>query len=179
MGNLVTVNTGGITSVTGAAFTSADSLSVIINGNTYSVTCSTDAATSYAAFVTANGVAITQNENVYVAANGGTSLLFYNTDGVRSFVAGNSNTTKGARSEGAIAVIELQDSALVLSSATVIAYLNNNVPDGYDVATFTFASASIAVEAITEVFPQVIRNGLSRVSAQAQDFPLACVVTFA
>ena len=144
------VNQGGVIAITPTAFSTADELTVVIDGSSYSVQGQGTAADTISAFVAAHAEYISVVHSV-LASNGTTVLNLYNSDAARTVTA--TNGTVAARAEMASAgMFTFSDSdTFRISSATVIVNRSNTAGSAFDVATFTFASASEAVRGFQEL----------------------------
>lgn len=160
------VNKGGLQTVTPTSFSTADELTVTIDGVAYSVTGTGSVGTTIDAFVLAHANALSVLHNI-LATDGTTVLNLYNTDAARTISA--TNGTLGARSaiesEGMLSLSD--NDTFVLSSSTVV--LNRSTLSGssYDAATFTFANATeaarglAALEAFLQNGTRPTANGLT------------------
>lgn len=176
MSTFIAVNGGGTITITPVAFSSADDFAVVIDGQSYSVTGTGAVNTTIDNWITAHAEAVSVNHRIY-AADGATVLNLYNVDAVR-FITSSGNTV-GSRSEiTAKATVDFRDATLVVASATVVAYLNEDISDSYDVATFTFASANEANRGYAEMNDRLRKVGMAS-SYQAQPLNVPSLVTFA
>jgi len=164
------INRGGVQQITPSG---SLALEVVINGSSYSTAFDTNVATTLDNWIAAHAEAVSKKHSVY-AADGTSTLNLYNVDVIRTLTA--PNATIGARAEITNAgSIPLDDSTRRLVSATVVVDLNEDVPAGYDVATFTFASASEAKRGL-EALDEFVINASLRATGNNREIEVPCLV---
>ena len=170
------VNQGGVIAITPTSFSTADELTVVIDGSSYSVTGTGSADTTIDAFVAAHAEYISVVHGV-LASDGTTVLNLYNSDAARTVTA--TNGTVAARAEMASAgMFTFSDSdTFRIVSATVVVNRSNTAGSTFDVATFTFASASEAVRGLAAI--QDFQTNVGRATANGQSILVPALVTIA
>lgn len=169
------VNQGGVIAITPTAFSTADELTVVIDGSSYSVTGTGSADTTIDAFVAAHAEYISVVHGV-LASDGTTVLNLYNADAVRTVTA--TNGTVAARAEMTSAgMFTFSDSdTFRISSATVIVNRSTAAGSTFDVATFTFASASEAVRGFQAL--ESFLSNAGRATANGKSISVPAVVAY-
>ena len=169
------VNQGGVIAITPTAFSTADELTVVIDGSSYSVTGTGVLGTTIDAFITAHAEYISAVHGV-LASDGTTVLNLYNADAARTVTA--TNGTVAARAEMASAgMFTFSDSdTFRIVSATVVVNRSNTAGSSFDVATFTFASASEAVRGFQAL--ESFLSNAGRATANGKSISVPAVVAY-
>lgn len=169
------VNQGGNIVVTPTAYSTADELTVVIDGSSYSVTGTGVLGTTIDAFITAHAGYISAVHGV-LASDGTTVLNLYNADAVRTVTATNATVAARAEISSTLRSVNMEGAELELSSATVLAYLRSAL-SAKDTVTFTFASASEAVRGLAAI--QDFQTNVGRATANGQSILVPALVTIA
>lgn len=169
------VNQGGVIKVTPTSFSTADELTVVIDGTSYATTGTGAAATTIDNFITAHAEAVSLKHNVLLS-DGTTTLDLNNADAVRTVTATNGTVAARVEIADGLRSFNIEGAEMEIDSVTVLAYLRDAL-SGKDTVTFTFASASEAVRGQKAL--QEFQTNAGRATANGQSISVACTAAIA